>query len=264
MITIAVTNQKGGCGKTTTAINVAAGLGIMGYRVLLVDLDPQAHATIGLGYEPSQLERTATDLFINPHQSIDGITLSTQEPGLSLIPSNVLLGTVEIDLVRMVGKELILAEQLRQVSGQYDYCILDCAPPLTILMLNAFIASQYVTITVQTQYLALEGLKRLLETIRIIKKRFHPCSVETLGLVLTFVEDRTSLCRQIQQQLREYFGPFVFNTVIHRNVRLAEAPSAGKSIFRYSASSKGAYEYRALAEEVTQSIEHRNQESVVA
>ncbi|MCF7976051.1 MAG: ParA family protein [Phycisphaerae bacterium] len=254
MKTIAVANQKGGCGKTTTAVNLAAALAVGGARVLLVDLDPQGHATLGIGHDPDKLDRTIGDAMVDRHVSINDVTLETQIVGLSLAPSNIMLGTVELDLRDRTGKELVLGEKLRMVSSQYDYCVIDCAPPLSLLMLNALVASSSVVITVQTHYYAIEGLKRLLETIHIVRKRFHPCQVKALGLLLTFVEDRTLLCRQVQQQLREFFGNLVFDTVIHRNVRLAEAPSAGESIFTYAPTNKAAEEYMNCSKEVVKRL----------
>jgi chromosome partitioning protein len=250
MKTIAVANQKGGCGKTTTAVNLAAALSVGGARVLLVDLDPQGHATLGIGHDPNKLERTVGDAIVERNMSINDVTLETRLSGLSLAPSNIMLGTVELDLRDRTGKELVLGEKLHMVSSQYDYCVIDCAPPLSLLMLNALVASSSVIVTVQTHYYAIEGLKRLLETVHIVRRRFHPCNVKALGLLLTFVEDRTLLCRQVQQQLREFFGDLVFDTVIHRNVRLAEAPSAGESIITYAPQNKAAKEYMAVSQEV--------------
>jgi chromosome partitioning protein len=154
----------------------------------------------------------------------------------------------------MLGKELILSEQLRMVADQYDTCIIDCAPPLSLLMVNALVASDDVIVPVQAHYYALEGLKQLLETVHVIRNRFHPCRVTTLGLLLTFFESRTALSREIQKQLRDYFGKLVFDIVIHRTVRLAEAPSAGECIFTYAPTCKAAGEYEALAQEVKMKI----------
>ena len=257
MKTIAVANQKGGCGKTTTAVNLSAALAVGGARVLLVDLDPQGHATLGIGHDPNALERTIGDVMVDRSMSIDDVMLQTRLAGLSIVPSNILLGTVELDLRDRTGKELVLGEKLRAVSSQFDYCVIDCSPPLSLLMLNALVASDSVVVTVQTHYYAIEGLKRLLETIHIVRKRFHPCHVKALGLLLTFVEDRTLLCREIQQQLREFFGNLVFETVIHRNVRLAEAPSAGESIFTYAPSNKAAKEYMAFSQDVMTRLAQR-------
>ena len=255
MKTIAVANQKGGCGKTTTAINLAAALAVAGDRVLLVDFDPQGHTTLGLGIDPASLEWGMYDVVVSRDLSVSDVCRQTSLERLSLAPSNVMLSAAELELRNELGKELILGEKLRLVAEEYDYCIIDCGPMLSLLMLNALVASDHVIVTVQTQYYALEGLKRLLETVHILRQRFYPCRVTTLGMVLTFVEDRVALSQQIQQQLREYFGPLVLDTVIHRNVRLAEAPSAGESIFTYAPKDKSTLEYKTLAEEVKARIQ---------
>lgn len=250
MNTITIANQKGGCGKTTTAVNLAAALADEGARVLLVDLDPQGHSTIALGYDPNQLETTISHIFLNRDGTLDDVVLPTPLPSLSVAPSNIMLGSVELELRPNVGREMILREKLSRVTKHFDYCIIDCAPALTLLMLNALVASENVIVTVQTHYYALEGLKRLLESIHVVRNNFTCCTVKAMGLLLTFVEERTLLSRQVQQQLRDFFGSLVFDTVIHRNIRLAEAPSAGETIFTYAPSNKAAQEYRALAEEV--------------
>jgi chromosome partitioning protein len=255
MRTIAVANQKGGCGKTTTAINLAAALAVGGDRVLLVDFDPQGHTTLGLGIDPASLSQGIYDVIVSRNLSVSDVRQQTSLERLSLAPSNIMLSAAELELRSELGKEFILGEKLRSVADEYDYCIIDCAPLLSLLMLNALVASDYIIVTVQTQYYALEGLKRLLETVHILRQRFHPCRVTTLGMVLTFVEDRVALSQQIQQQLREYFGPLVLDTVIHRNVRLAEAPSAGESIFTYAPKDKSALEYKTLAEEIKARIQ---------
>lgn len=254
MRTISVANQKGGCGKTTTAVNVAAALAVSGARVLIIDLDPQGHTTLGLGHDPSRLSQTVYDALVKRERSFSEVMLDTTLPTLKILPSNIMLGTAELDLRTHVGKEYILQEKLQAVQDQFDYCIIDCAPPLSLLMINALVASHDVIVTVQTHYYALEGLKRLLETIHIIHKRFYPCEVRALGILLTFVESRTVLCQQVEEQLRDHFGSLVFDTVIHRNIRLAEAPSAGESIMTYAPSNKGAKEYQALAQEIEQRV----------
>ncbi len=247
-------NQKGGCGKTTTAVNTSAALAEMGKRVLLIDLDPQAHATIGLGHDPNFFPRTVYDVLTNAHTRLSDVAVRTGIGRLDLAPCNVLLAGAELELASTQGKELLLARGLRDVREAYDLCVIDCPPALGVLTLNALVSSTDIIVPVQVHYYALEGLRRLLETVAIIRQRFHPCSMDNIGLLLTFVEERTTFSRQVQQQLREIFGDLVFDTVIHRNVRLAEAPSAGEPVLTYASQSKGAADYRALAAEILQTV----------
>ena len=184
MKVIVVANQKGGCGKTTTAINTAAALAMQGQRVLLVDLDSQGHSTLGLGFEPNSFERTVYHCLSDPHITFNDIAVETGVPGLLLAPSNIMLGAAERDLQNQTGRELILGEKLRMVGVGYDYCVIDCAPPLTLLMVNALVAGDYVIVTVQAHFFALDGLKRLLETIKITCRRFHPLWGADLGFGL--------------------------------------------------------------------------------
>jgi chromosome partitioning protein len=250
--TIAMVNQKGGCGKTTTAVNTAAALAEMGKRVLLIDLDPQAHATIGLGLDPNSFPRTIYDVLTKPRTGIADVAVCTRINRLHLVPCNVLLASAEMELAGTPGKELLLARGLRDVRDSYDICVIDCPPALGVLTLNALVCSTDIIVPVQVHYYALEGLRRLLATVSFFRLRLHPFSMESIGLLLTFVEERTTFSRQVQQQLREIFGDLVFSTVIHRNVRLAEAPSAGEPVLTYAAQSKGAADYRALAAEILQ------------
>jgi len=250
MRTIVITNQKGGCGKTTTAVNLAAALAQRGHRVLIVDLDPQAHATLGLGYEPDSLDRTIYHSLANKQILLSKVILNTKIEGLDLIPSNILLAKAQQELNSVSRKEFILADQLKIVSGNYDFCIIDCPPSLGLLTFNALVASTDVVVPVQVHYYALEGLKQLLETVKTARKRFYPCSVKILGILLTFVEGKATLSQQVEQQMRQFFGNLVFDTVIHSTISLAEAPSAGESIMTYAPESKGASDYKALAEEI--------------
>ena len=249
MKVVAIANQKGGCGKTTTSVNLAAALAQIGKKVVIVDLDAQGHTTLGFGYVPDELSRTIYDVIADPKVPISNTVLSTNIEGLKLVPSNILLSGSESELYNLYDREYVLSQRFDAIKNQYDFCIIDCSPSLSLLTLNALVASTDVIIPVQTQYYALEGLKQLLETIDVVKARFNP-ALKILGVLLTFVESRTMLSREIQRQMKEFFGDLVFDTVIHRNIRLAEAPSAGESCVTYDPKSKGAFEHLALAEEI--------------
>jgi chromosome partitioning protein len=249
MRTIAITNQKGGCGKTTTAVNLAASLAASGKEVLLIDLDPQGHATLGVGCNPESVDKTIYDVLANVQVPLSRTILSSRIKGLHLVPSNILLSGVEFELASACEREYLLHRQIERLNGGYDVCVIDCSPSLSLLTLNALVASTDVIIPVQTQYYALEGLRQLLETIEIVKERFNN-NLRILGVLLTFVDSRTLLSKEIQRQMKEFFGELIFDTVIHHTVRLAEAPSAGEPIITYDPASRGAEEYISLAEEI--------------
>ncbi len=250
MRTIAIVNQKGGCGKTTTAVNLAAAMAEQRKNVLLVDLDPQGHATIGMGHDPDTVEYTVYDALVKPHVPLTRVILPTKMDHLSVAPASIILASAEIELSQVAGRELVLASHLKSIRDSFDVCVIDCAPAFGILTISTLVASTDVIVPVQAHYYSIEGLRRVMETIQLIRGRFHPCSAENLNILLTLVEDRTTLSRQIQLQMREIFGTAVFNTVIHNNVRLCEAPSAGESVLLYAPHSRGALEYRALAAEI--------------
>jgi chromosome partitioning protein len=250
MRTIAIANQKGGCAKTTTAVNLAAAFAERGRRTLLIDLDPQGHSTIGYGCEHDELAATIHDALVNDHIGIDSVVTGTEVEWLDLAPSNVLLSGAELDLACVTAREFVLSKKLAKVEDKYDFCVIDCAPSLGLLTLNALIACTGVIVPVQAHYYAAEGLRQFFETANIIEERFSPCCMEILGVLLTIVEETTLLSRHIQQQMRELFGDLVFDAVIHKSVKLAEAPSAGESILTYAPESRAATEYRTLADEV--------------
>ena len=243
---ICVCNQKGGVGKTTTAINLSAYLATMRKKTLLIDIDPQAAATSGVGVDKSKLKRTIYDVLLG-ECSIKDVTVETQVENLDLVPSNMDLAGAEVELSNEVGREFILRDAIADLDG-YDYVIVDSPPNLGVLTLNAMIACENLLVPVQAEYYALEGLAQLLKTTELIKRRLRiPLKIRFL---ITMYDKRTRICDDVANQLREYFGDKVFKTVIPRNVRLAEAPSYGKPILLYDPGCKGAVAYKKLAEEV--------------
>jgi chromosome partitioning protein len=243
---IAIANQKGGVGKTTTAINLAASLAALDRRILLIDLDAQANATSGLGFPREKQGPQSYDVLLSGNAA--GAVRETAFPNLSLLPSGRDLVGAEIELVDKAGREARLKQAIRPLRETFEFLFIDSPPSLSLLTINALTAADSVLVPIQTEYFALEGVTELLETVERVRGSFNP-SLEIEGIVLTMFDERTNLARQVTDDIRQHFGDKVFNTVIPRNVRLGEAPSFGKPVLAYDVKSKGAEAYLALARE---------------
>jgi chromosome partitioning protein len=245
---IAIANQKGGVGKTTTSVNLAASLGVLEKKVLLIDADPQANATSGFGIDVSSVE-TGTYQLLEHTSSAEECIASVNSPNVDVIPAHIDLVAIEIELVDKEERESMLKKAIAHLKPSYDYILIDCAPSLGLLTLNALTASDSVIIPIQCEYFALEGLGKLLNTIKSVQ-RVHNADLDIEGLLLTMYDSRLRLSNQVVEEVQKHFNEMVFQTIIQRNVRLGEAPSFGESIINYDVSSKGATNYLSLAKEI--------------
>lgn len=245
---IAIMNQKGGVGKSTTAVNLSAALGEKNHKVLVVDFDPQGNTTSGLGVDKNSVEKSVYDTILNDVSATEAIQTSTSH-NVFVLPATIQLAGAEVELVQAENRETRLKKAIDEVKDSFDYVFIDCPPSLGVLTINALTAAKDILVPIQCEFYALEGVTKLMESVKMIKTTINP-DLEIFGIVLTMYDKRTSLSKQVADEVRGYFQKTVFKTVIPRNVRLSEAPSYGESIFEYDKLSKGAQAYRDLAKEV--------------